>query len=71
MRAFVDRIESGFATLLLGDDESVTVQVPHSWLPAGAKEGAVLRLDLSLDEAAQEEGKRSTQSLLEELGDRP
>jgi hypothetical protein len=71
MRAFVDRIESGLATLLLGDDESVTVQVPHSWLPSGAKEGAILRLDLSLDEAAQAEGKRRTQSLLDELGDRP
>jgi hypothetical protein len=71
MRAFVDHIESQIATLLLGDDESVTVQVPHAWLPPGAKEGTILRLDLSLDEAAQEQGKQRTQSLLEELGDRP
>jgi len=71
MRGFIDRIESGLATLLLGDDESVTVHVPLSWLPPGATEGAVLRLDLRLDEPAQEEGKRRTQSLLEELGDQP
>jgi hypothetical protein len=71
VRAFVDRIGEGTATLLLGDDESVTVHVPTAWLPKGAKEGTALRVRFEVDEQATREGKARVQGLMEELGDQP
>ncbi|MHB9131915.1 MAG: DUF3006 domain-containing protein [Armatimonadota bacterium] len=71
MRAFVDSIHDGIATLLLGDDESVTVRVPVSWLPAGVTEGMALRFDVSIDETEKQAGKTHVQSLLDELGNNP
>jgi hypothetical protein len=71
MRAFVDRIQEGVATLLLGEDESVTIQLPAAWLSAGAEEGAVLRVDFRIDPKATEEGKHRVQSLLDSLPDQP
>ena len=71
VRAFVDEIAGGIATLLLGEDESVTAHVPAAWLPKQAKEGTVLRLRFEIDEAATEEGKQRVQRLLDELGDQP
>jgi hypothetical protein len=71
VRAFVDQISEGIATLLLGNDESVTAQVPVAWLPEGAKEGTVLQLYFEVDEQATREGKARVQRLLRELGDQP
>jgi len=71
LRAFVDQINDGVATLLLGEDESVTVHVPVSWLPKGVKEGTVLRPSFEIDEAATRRGKRRVKSLLDSLGDEP
>ena len=71
MRAFVDQIQEGMATLLLGEDESVSVQVPVTWLPAGVREGIVLRVDFRIDPKATKEGKRRAQSLLDSLPDEP
>ena len=71
VRAFVDQINEGVATLLLGEDESVTAHVPVSWLPSGVKEGTVLRLGFEINEAATQEGKARVQSLLDSMGDQP
>ena len=71
VRAFVDQINDGVATLLLGEDESLTVRVPVSWLPKGVKEGTVLQLSFEIDEAATRRGKRRVKSLLDSLGDEP
>jgi hypothetical protein len=71
VRAFVDQISEGIATLLLGEDESVTLHVPVAWLPRGAKEGTVLRARFEVDEQAMQEGKARVQELMEELGDQP
>lgn len=68
LKAFVDRIHNGVATLLLGEDESVTVSVPVSWLPSGVREGTVLRFDILIDRQASEMGKAEVQSLFDELG---
>lgn len=45
-RLVVDRIE-GAVAVLEGDDG--TLDVPASWLPSGAREGSVLRVDLDRD----------------------
>ncbi|MHB9146794.1 MAG: DUF3006 domain-containing protein [Symbiobacteriia bacterium] len=44
----IDRFEGEYA-VLVGDDRAVA-QLPKANLPAGVKEGDVLRLDLVLDE---------------------
>lgn len=40
----VDRIEDGVASL---EGDSGAIDVPASWLPAGAREGSVLRVEAS------------------------
>ena len=71
MRAFVDRIDEEVATLLLGEDESVTVSLPVAWLPGSAREGMVLQVDFQLDPAATGVAQAETQSLLDSLGNNP
>jgi len=71
LRAFIDRIHNGIATLLLGPDESVTVDVPLAWLPKGVKEGTVLWLEPSVDQDDTAAGKARVQELLDELGNAP
>jgi hypothetical protein len=71
MRAFIDQIEESLATLLLGDDESISVTIPVAWLPAGIREGDVLLGDFRADAAETAAAKRRAQSLMDELGDNP
>lgn len=71
MRGFVDRIHEGIATLLLGDDESISLTVPVSWLPDGVCEGKVLQFDIHIDQTVTNSGKQQMQSLLESLGNEP
>ena len=71
MRAFVDRIEGSTCVLLLGEDESVTVNVPNAWLPPGVREGMVLRIDVSIDVTATASAKASVQALLNDLRNEP
>ena len=71
LRAFVDQINDGLATLLLGDDESIRVTVPVAWLPKGVKEGSVLKLGISIDEEGTLSARKHTQDLLNKLGNNP
>jgi len=67
----VDRIEGEIATVLLGDDESVIVNLPLAWLPPDVTEGMVLQLTVTVDHAATDTGKQHIQSLMDELGNEP
>ena len=71
MRAFVDRIQTGIATLLLGEDELISVSVPVTWLPAGVREGDVLHADWTRDPDETLTAHDHVQSLLDELGNNP
>ena len=71
MRAFVDSVEDGVARVLLGEDESVTVTVPASWLPEGVREGQVLRVTWEADEDGTEDAKKAVEDLYAQLGDNP
>ncbi len=71
IRAFLDRVEGDTAILLLGEEESVRVELPLKWLPDGVREGVVLRLDASIDAAGTEEGKRKVQSLYDSIPNEP
>jgi hypothetical protein len=50
----VDRIEDGFA-VLEGDDGAL--EVPAAWLPTGAREGSVLKIEV------ERQGQRSRLTL--------
>lgn len=71
IKGFVDRIEGNTAVVLLGDDESVKVNIPVSWLPKGIKEGTVIKFDASVDEDATQAGKSRVQSLLDSMTNEP
>jgi len=71
IKGFVDRIEETTAVVLLGDDESVKVNIPVSWLPKGIKEGTVINFGVSVDEDAINAGKGRVQSLLDSMSNEP
>ncbi len=71
MRAFVDSIGEGIARILLGEDESVTVTLPASWLPEGTLEGQVLKVTWERDEEETSNAKRAIGDLYMQLGDNP
>jgi hypothetical protein len=75
----VDRIEDGVATL---EDDLGWLDVPDGWLPAGATEGSVLRVEverdgdssrvtLTLDAAAQAEREAEMRRLRESIPEGP
>ena len=67
-RAVVDRIEDGgTAVVLVGEDESVSVDLPASMLPPGAEGGSHLVITVKLDEAARREAEDRIKALQEKL----
>lgn len=66
-RAFVDRIEGDKAVLLVGDEEQCKVILPVDCLPDGAREGAVLTVNLEYDPELTAEAFEKSQSLVRRL----
>ena len=58
-------------TLLLGEDESVTVTLPAAWLPVEVREGTVLNLTATIDQTAMQEGRDTVQSMLDGMQNEP
>ena len=54
IRAFVDRIESNLAVILLCDDASVQFDLPVKHLPPGIRAGDHLLINFKLDPSAAE-----------------
>ena len=71
-RGVIDRVEDGgTAVVLVGEDESVKVELPAALLPAGASDGDHLTITVRLDKASRaraEKGVRELQEKLEKLG---
>ena len=67
MRIFVDAITNDIATLLLGDDESVRVQLPACWLHDGVHEGAVLQAQITIENAKEHGDRQEIDNLYEAL----
>lgn len=61
----IDRIENGFAVLVGTDGTSV--EFPAALLPAGAIEGSVVKLELTLEEKAREALEIRIRKLQQEL----
>lgn len=62
----VDRFE-GDALAVLATKGGTSVDVPRSWLPAGARPGDVLTLSLELDEASTARLAAETKAIQREL----
>jgi len=68
VRAVVDRIEDGgTAVVLVGEDESVSVDLPASLLPAGAEGGSHLVITVKLDEGSRASAQGRIKALQEKL----
>lgn len=62
LKAFVDRIENDMAVLLIGDNASVVVSVPLSWLPSDVSEGVFLDVLFTVDKKATKKAHDEVQS---------
>jgi hypothetical protein len=71
MRAFIERIDSAIATVKLGEQESITLYLPVSWLPPGAREGTVLKLHWEIDHESTKTAHAEVQELLDALRKEP
>jgi hypothetical protein len=75
MRAYVDKIEGSKVELRLGEDEGIKLVLPASELPKGLREGDVLKLSFTRDEAATkadaDENDRRREELLKRSKDEP
>jgi Protein of unknown function (DUF3006) len=67
-RAVVDRIEDGgTAVVFVGEDESVSVDLPASLLPAGTEGGSHLLITVKLEEEARASAEDRIKALQEKL----
>jgi hypothetical protein len=67
IRAFVDRIESGLAVILLSDGSGVQFDLPLEYLPPGTEAGDHLVITFQLDPESREETLRSIAELKRRL----
>lgn len=63
----VDRIEEGYAVLLLRDEESTTVNWPLETIPFSVSEGDILTFEIEKDEEEREAARERVKSLLQKL----
>jgi hypothetical protein len=67
IRAFVDRIESGVAVILLSDGSGVQFDLPLEYLPPGTEAGDHLVITFQLDPESREETLRNITELKKRL----
>ena len=67
IRAFVDRIESGLAVILLSDGSGVQFDLPLEYLPPGTEAGDHLVITFQLDPESREETLRNIAELKKRL----
>ena len=63
----VDRIEEGYAVLLLRDEESTTVNWPLETIPFSVSEVDILTFEIEKDEEEREAARERVKSLLQKL----
>jgi hypothetical protein len=69
IKAFVDRIESGLAVILLSDGSGVQFDLPLDYLPPGVEAGDHLVINFQLDPESREETLRSIAELKKRLAE--
>lgn len=66
-RASIDRVEDGdWAVVLVGEDESFSIDLPVSMLPDGAQPGSHIEISVRLDE----DSRRAAEDRIKSLQDR-
>ncbi len=63
----IDRIEEGFAVLLIQPDEEKEIYCPVKYLPTEAKEGSVLNITVNVEYEETEERLDQARSLIDKL----
>ncbi|HZF40396.1 MAG TPA: DUF3006 domain-containing protein [Blastocatellia bacterium] len=69
IKAFVDRIESGLAVILLSDGSGVQFDLPLEYLPPETEAGDHLVITFQLDPESREETLRSIADLKKRLSE--
>ncbi|HEY8458850.1 MAG TPA: DUF3006 domain-containing protein [Blastocatellia bacterium] len=67
IKAFVDRIESGLAVILLSDGSGVQFDLPLEYLPPATEAGDHLVITFQLDPESRDETLRSVADLKKRL----
>ena len=67
IKAFIDRIESGLAVILLSDGSGVQFDLPLEYLPPGTEAGDHLVITFQLDPESREETLRRITELKRRL----
>jgi hypothetical protein len=67
IKAFVDRIESGLAVILLSDYSGIQFHMPLEYLPPGIEAGDHLTIAFQIDPESREETLRSIADLKKRL----
>jgi hypothetical protein len=67
IRAFVDRVESGLAVIMLSDGSGVQFDLPLEYLPPGTEAGDHLLISFQLDPESREETLRRIDELKRRL----
>jgi hypothetical protein len=69
IKAFIDRIESGMAVILLSDDSGVQFDLPLEYLPPGTEAGDHLVITFQLDPESREETLRNIAEMKKRLAE--
>lgn len=67
IRGLIDRIEDGFAVILLGDEEEVVVELPDCYLPPDIKEGDLVTFKLEVHCKKTKEAKQKVSQMIKSL----
>ncbi|UNC91976.1 DUF3006 domain-containing protein [Candidatus Contubernalis alkaliaceticus] len=66
MKAVIDRIESNYAVVLMGDEE-IKINIPLDFLPKNAPEGSWLKITFELDAEETKKQEKKISDLIEKL----
>ncbi len=66
MKAVVDKISDGIATVLI-EEQDVVLHIPVASLPENLKEGTWLRVDFSIDHQQTQEMYEKNKQMLQQL----
>ena len=67
MKVTIDRIEDGYAVLLVRDNESLHIDLPVELLPEGCREGDILDIEICRDAESTEAAQKRVSDLIEKL----
>ncbi len=67
IKGIIDRVEDGFAVILLGHDEEVMVELPDCYLPPEIQEGDIVTFKLEKHSRKTKEAKKKVAKMIKAL----